>query len=164
LSARASINCAVIRTRLPARTTEPSTTASTLSSLAISGVGGRCAPLNCITEPREITRSALTVARSVVRSSVIPSAKYSWFGSPEKLSSGEDRDRADGVLRGALGLRRSRGKRSGSQKHYGEHRSCCDARDRDEHGPVLATNPRKTQKPNFDRQPDLRWAGRGEKK
>ncbi len=66
---------AVIRTLSPARYTEPSTTASTSSSLAISGVGGRRLPLNCIAEPREMTRSPLIVARSVVSSSVIPSAK-----------------------------------------------------------------------------------------
>jgi hypothetical protein len=35
-SVAASINCAVIRTRFPARRTEPSTTASTFSSPAIS--------------------------------------------------------------------------------------------------------------------------------
>src|SRR5215472_9554873 len=35
-----------------------------------------------------MTRSALIVARSVVNSSVIPSAKYSWLESPEKLSRG----------------------------------------------------------------------------
>ena len=65
-----------MRTLSPTRMTEPSTTASTLSALAISGVGGRCDPLYCMTEPREITRSALTVARSVVSSSVRPSLKY----------------------------------------------------------------------------------------
>ncbi len=74
-SARASISWAVILTFSPDRSTEPSTIASTSSAFAISGVGGRFAPLNCIAEPREITRSRLMVASCVVSSSVIPSAK-----------------------------------------------------------------------------------------
>ena len=74
-SARASISWAVILTLSPERRTEPSTIASTSSTFAISGVGGRLAPLNCIAEPREITRSRLIVASCVVSSSVIPSAK-----------------------------------------------------------------------------------------
>ena len=83
LSARASISCAVIRTRSPERETDPSTIASTLSVFAICGVGGRFFPLNCIAEPRDVTRSWLIVARSPVSSSVIPSAKYSCVESPE---------------------------------------------------------------------------------
>jgi hypothetical protein len=75
LSSRASINCAVIRTRSPERDTEPSITASTFRRRPISGVGGRSLALNCIADPREITRSWLIVARSAVISSVIPSAK-----------------------------------------------------------------------------------------
>jgi hypothetical protein len=75
LSARASINCAVILTLSPDRDTEPSTTASTFSFSAMSGVGGRFLPLNCIADPREMTRSWLMVARFAVNSSVIPSAK-----------------------------------------------------------------------------------------
>src|SRR6266852_8927195 len=50
------------------RRTEPSTTASTLSVLAISGGGRRRSPLYCVTELREITRSALILARSVISS------------------------------------------------------------------------------------------------
>ena len=83
LSARASINCAVIRTLSPDRETDPSTTASTLSVFAICGVGGRLLPWNCIAEPRDVTRSWLIVASAAVSSSVIPSAKYSCVESPE---------------------------------------------------------------------------------
>jgi hypothetical protein len=73
-SARASISWAVIRTLSPERATEPSTIASTSSAFAISGVAGRFRPWNCIAEPRDVTRSWLTVARAAVTSSVIPSA------------------------------------------------------------------------------------------
>src|SRR3989441_9503073 len=51
-----SISCAVIRTRSPAFTTDPSTTKPTCSSLAISGSGLPTA-LYRITDLREITRS-----------------------------------------------------------------------------------------------------------
>ena len=74
LSVEASINCAVIRTWSPERSTVPSTTASTFSSRAICGRGLR-APLYTITEVREITRRALIWAKSVINSSVMPSAK-----------------------------------------------------------------------------------------
>jgi hypothetical protein len=53
---------------------EPSTTASTFNSRAICGSGLRV-PLYIITEVRETTRKALICARSVINSSVIPSAK-----------------------------------------------------------------------------------------
>ena len=39
-------------------------------------------------EVREITRSARTCASSAIRASVMPSAKYSCSGSPERLASG----------------------------------------------------------------------------
>jgi hypothetical protein len=45
-------------------------------------------PLYCITDVREITRSDPIFARVVISSSVIPSAKYSCEGSPERFSSG----------------------------------------------------------------------------
>jgi len=67
-------SCAVMRTWLPERSTVPSTTASTFSSRAICG-SGLCAPLYTITEVREITLKALICARSVINSSVMPSAK-----------------------------------------------------------------------------------------
>jgi hypothetical protein len=57
--------------------------ASTLSAFAIAGVGGRFLPLNCIADPRDVTRNWLIDAKSPVSSSVIPSAKYSWVGSAE---------------------------------------------------------------------------------
>src|SRR5258708_39725335 len=86
-SVRASISCAVIRTLSPERATEPSTTASTLRARAISARGFRVF-LYCIADVREITRSDLIFARLVVSSSVMPSAKYSWLGSPERFSNG----------------------------------------------------------------------------
>src|SRR5215475_7293422 len=49
---------------------------------------------------REITRSELTLARLVINSSVMPSAKYSWAGSPERFARGRtamDSIRADGL-------------------------------------------------------------------
>jgi hypothetical protein len=49
---------------------------------AISG-NGFFAPLYRITEVREMTRRALILAKSVISSSVTPSAKYSCSGSPE---------------------------------------------------------------------------------
>ena len=76
-----------MRTRLPERRIVPSTTASTFSLGAISLSGFRV-PLYCITEVREITRSAPTLPSSVITSSVIPSAKYSCSLSPERFSSG----------------------------------------------------------------------------
>ena len=54
-SVAASISCAVMRTRSPARATVPSTTASTWSARAISG-SGFLAPLNCMADVRETTR------------------------------------------------------------------------------------------------------------
>ena len=77
----------MIRTWLPTRRTEPSTTASTFNSRAIWGSGLRV-PLYCMTEVREITRSALILDRLVISASVIPSAKYSCSGSPDRFSNG----------------------------------------------------------------------------
>src|ERR1051326_6863533 len=86
-SRRASISSAVIRTRSPARITEPSTTASTPNSLAISG-SAFCAFLYCITEVRQITRRFTARASRLINSSVMPSAKYSWPASLEMFCSG----------------------------------------------------------------------------
>ena len=69
------------------RSAEPSTTASTLSSFAISA-RGLSVPLYLIEEEREITFNAPIFARSVIRASVIPSAKYSCSGSPERFRRG----------------------------------------------------------------------------
>src|SRR6266404_2096671 len=72
------------RTRLPTRSAEPSRTASTFSSHAISG-SDFATSLYRIADVREITRSALMRARSEISDSVIPSAKYSCDGSIETL-------------------------------------------------------------------------------
>ena len=81
------ISLAVIRTVSPARTTDPSMIASTRSSRAIVGTGFR-AVLYCMTDVREITRSPPIFARSAISCSVIPSAKYSCSGSPDRFSNG----------------------------------------------------------------------------
>jgi hypothetical protein len=39
-------------------------------------------------EVREMTRKELNCASSVISASVMPSAKYSWLGSPERFSNG----------------------------------------------------------------------------
>ena len=78
----------MIRTRSPDRTTEPSTIASTPSSEAICRKGFRL-PLSCMTEVRETTRKSGMCASSVINASVMPSAKYSWLGFPERFCSGK---------------------------------------------------------------------------
>src|ERR1700677_1267370 len=60
---------------------------STPSERAIS-FRGRRAPLYCITDVREVMRRLESRASIVVSSSVMPSAKYSWLASPERLSKG----------------------------------------------------------------------------
>jgi hypothetical protein len=80
LSSRTSINWAVIRTLSPRRTTDPSTTASTSTSRAICR-SGFLTSSSCITDVRETTRRLGMVASSVMSSSVISSAKYSWLRS-----------------------------------------------------------------------------------
>ena len=72
---------------MPLVCTDPVSTASTFNSLPICG-SGFWAPFYIITEVREMTRSPLICARSVMRASVIPSAKYSWSGSRDKFVSG----------------------------------------------------------------------------
>src|SRR5215470_14581803 len=64
-----------------------------------------------MTEVREVTRRAPTLARSVINSSVIPSTKYSWDGSPDKLSSGRtamERIGGTAVVRWEIAGRRQR--------------------------------------------------------
>src|SRR6266508_5198334 len=57
---------------------------------------------------REITRSAEILERRAISSSVIPSAKYSCFGSCERFSSGRTAsDLISGRLVGAAGLDRA---------------------------------------------------------
>ena len=80
-------SCTLRRTRLPRSSAEPSSTASTFSSRAISG-SESVVPLYCIADVREITRSARMRARSEMIASVMPSAKYSCAGSRETLRNG----------------------------------------------------------------------------
>src|SRR4051812_44030528 len=81
------MSCAVIFTRGPSRITEPSRIASTPSSLAISGIFFRV-PRYPITDVREVTRQLPNLARRVVSSSVIASAKYSCPESPDRFVRG----------------------------------------------------------------------------
>src|SRR6266404_3737944 len=60
---------------------------STFSSRAICDKG-LWTPLYRMTDVREITLSVPNLPRSVIMASVMPSAKYSCVGSPERFSSG----------------------------------------------------------------------------
>ena len=85
--------------RLPSRITDPSTMASTPSVLAISGTES-CVFLKCIAEVREMTRRPWIMDSRPISSSVMPSAKYSWDGSPLKFSKGRTaKDRIAGDRR-----------------------------------------------------------------
>jgi hypothetical protein len=77
-------------TRPFSRCTEPSMTPSTFNVRAISGSGGidLLLPLKFITEVREITLRARICARLLISVSVMPSAKYSCSGSPDKFCKG----------------------------------------------------------------------------
>lgn len=66
----------------------PSITASTWSCSAISGMDRRD-PWNPLVEAREITRRDFAWDRSVLSSSVIPSARYSSSGLRERLIRGK---------------------------------------------------------------------------
>ena len=111
LSGAAAINWAVIRTRPRSRSTVPSKTASTFSSRAISGTVF-LVPLYCATDVRESTRRALIFPRSAIKSSVMPSAKYSCSGI--HLDIGECDQRFDeGTVECQSLLRSSPGARSG---------------------------------------------------
>src|SRR5262245_60172168 len=70
------------------RLTEPSTTASTLSSRDISGQLF-LVRLRCGIEVREATRSDRIFDRLAINSSVITSTKYSCPASPERFSRGK---------------------------------------------------------------------------
>src|ERR1035441_8472444 len=89
----------MILTLSPERITDPSTTASTRNSLAISA-RDLPARLYRITDVREMTRNSLIREMAAMSSSVMPSEKYSWDGSPERLSSGST---ARESMRGARG-------------------------------------------------------------
>ncbi len=67
--------------------TDPSTMASTFSILAISGTES-CGFLNRITDVREITRRSWILERRPMSASVIPSARYSCAGSPDRFFKG----------------------------------------------------------------------------
>ena len=62
--------------------------ASTCSILAISGAD-MCVSLNRITDVREITRRPRIMDNRPISSSVMPSAKYCWAGSPDRLFRGK---------------------------------------------------------------------------
>src|SRR5262249_7044520 len=80
-------NCACIPPPVLPRTAGSFPTATTFKSGAICGRVS-LEPLNCIAEVREMMRREPIWARSVVKASVIPSAKYSCSLSPERFSSG----------------------------------------------------------------------------
>ena len=61
--------------------------ASTFSARAISGTVLPL-PLNCMDEVREITLTPASRPSVPINSSVMPSAKYSCAGSPERFASG----------------------------------------------------------------------------
>src|SRR6185436_19392587 len=89
--------------------------ASTFKAWAISGKYLET-PLYCMIDVREITRSDVVRAISVMRLSVTPSTRYSCCGSAEKFSSGSTasdstgrgknrfqiRERASSVVRKAI--------------------------------------------------------------
>jgi hypothetical protein len=91
-----------MRTRSPERITEPSTTASTFSAFAIWGIGGRCSPLYCITELREITRKiefSVTPRKLLFRRAV--GGRPRDIDSVQLVASGARRRRSVcGLLRG----------------------------------------------------------------
>ena len=74
-SFRASINCAVTRTRLPTRCTLPSSTCATCRACAISGSLRELFSRYCITLVRLVTFRSATFASVVRISSCTPSAK-----------------------------------------------------------------------------------------
>src|SRR5437762_6303378 len=88
MSVLASINCALTRTRFPARCTLPSSTCATPSCWAISRRLRVAAFLYWITLVRLITFRSATLARFVRTSSCTPSAKYAFSFSALKFSKG----------------------------------------------------------------------------
>ena len=127
-SARASISWAVIRTRSPDRVTDPSTMASTLSVFAISGVGGRFCPLNCIADPRDVTRSWLIdreVAGQLIRHPLGEILLGGIGGIVVERQHGDRADRTAGACpgRGPHAARRAMPRRRGSEQPGGQRRS-----------------------------------------
>ena len=76
-----------MRTRLPERRTEPSSTVRTFSCSPIARRSG-CLPLNENDEARPATRRSGMVASALRISSVMPSAKNSFSGSALRLANG----------------------------------------------------------------------------
>ena len=74
-----------MRTREPGRRAEPSSTASTLSSRAISGSASEVR-LYFMVDVCEITRSGFRRPRALINASVMPSAKYAWAESRDRLA------------------------------------------------------------------------------
>ena len=86
---------AVTRTRSPARKIEPSSTASTPSSRAISGIGLLVARYRRL-DVRAVTRSAPSCPSSVIIASVTPSARVLRPGAWRQIGEGENGERVDG--------------------------------------------------------------------
>ena len=80
---------------------------STPNARAISG-SGFWTFLNCMTEVREMTFTPWIFAKSVIKASVIPSAKYSCCGSPVRFDKGRTAsDRIAGSAGRPISRRRS---------------------------------------------------------
>ena len=78
---------AVIRSRFPARRTVPSSTAETPSRAPRCRTSSR-RPLSANTDVREATLSPSTLPSAWISSSVMPSLRYSFSGSPLALTNG----------------------------------------------------------------------------
>jgi hypothetical protein len=98
----ASISWATIRTRSPTRLTLPSSRVAAERRAPISR-RLRSRFLNIITEVREITLSERILESWAMTSSVMPSAKYSFSGSPLRLRNGRTATERAGA-RNASGL------------------------------------------------------------
>ena len=76
-----------MRSRFPARRTEPSSAHAAPSNAPIARTS--CGfPFNANTDVREATRRPSTLASAVISSSVMPSLRYSLSGSPLALANG----------------------------------------------------------------------------
>ena len=101
----ALINCAVIRTELPALRTEPSSTLATCSVRAISGTPISL-PLNAKDEVRAVTCNCGIFASRLSSSSEIPSEKYSWSFPADMSTNGSTAMLFSGMaVRDVVGLR-----------------------------------------------------------
>src|SRR6516164_3553976 len=100
------MSCAVIRTRLPARRIEPSSTDCTPSSRPMVRTSTE-RPLYAKLELRAITVRPAIFDKSVMMSSLIPSEKYSCSGSPDMLVKGKTAIDTAGVGCGVAALDRT---------------------------------------------------------